>query len=173
MPWPWDLGKEHHHSRSDFGFCLLSWFLMLRNEGIASYVVDKVLCHWVPSSSLESASAPLWSCHLTCGCHLLLHCLPGNFHCWSFGWDLMVSTSRSITHLNPLELELKEAVDYLQWVQETELGSSRRAASSLNRWAVSPALRSTLHLTVHVLSLRKISWIFPLFSLIPLLNVLD
>lgn len=51
----------------------------------------------------------------------------GNFHCWSFGWDLMVSTSCSITHLSPLELELKEAVSCLQWVQETELGSSRRA----------------------------------------------
>lgn len=45
LPWPWDLGKEYHHSGSDFGFCLLAWFLVVGNEGMASYVVDKVLCH--------------------------------------------------------------------------------------------------------------------------------
>lgn len=26
MPWPWDLGKEHHHSRSDFGLVFFLGF---------------------------------------------------------------------------------------------------------------------------------------------------
>lgn len=76
MPWLWDLGDEHH-SRSDVDFYLLDWLLVLGNEGMASYVLDKVLCHQVPPSS------PLCllcgTVNLICGYHLLLHCLPVSF----------------------------------------------------------------------------------------------
>lgn len=45
-----------------------------------------------------------------------------------------------------MELELQVVVKHLTWVLETDLGSSGRAASTVNHLAVSPA--STRVLTV-------------------------
>lgn len=105
---------------------------------MTSCVLDKVLCHWAPSSSpLSLHLLPCGTVTLICGCHLLLHHLSGNFHCCPFGWDLIVSTFCTIAQLNSLELQLKEAVSCLKWGLETELGSSRRAASSGCSWPLS------------------------------------
>lgn len=41
--------------------------------------------------------------------------------------------------LDPLKLELHTVVSHTVWVLETKLWSSVRAASTHNRWAISPA----------------------------------